>query len=168
MKIIASAALALFVAVTTGCAASADTDEALGTTTQAQTREHILLARQRFTNDMTSLARSMGTSDGRIVFPDADRSSLTLVADDIVYVAGTSVEKGKTRFMKCQDIGEKEPVCHIVAPVTDPTAFDCGPGPDGDTSCQCAGVLDCFDMILSDACVEGTVSCDGASCTCDF
>jgi hypothetical protein len=153
-------ALALVAAslVAAGCAANPEDDASTGATSQAQTREHILLARQV---GLTTLARSMGTADGRIVLVDDAGSSRSLVVDRVVYTAGASIY-ASSRTELCEVSRAGLASCRELAAAPDATELQC----DG-LHCSCIGKDDCLTMIYADVCRELTLECSNGGCSCE-
>lgn len=147
--------------VATGCAATAedtsDESTSLGTTAQAQTKEHILLARQV---GLTTLARSMGTRDGRIVVIDAAGAQKSFVMDGVVYTAGAPVYES-SRPELCAQTRTGLASCSTIAAAQDATSYECGVG-----ACECYDMIDCIDMVLTGPCDDGTLVCSSGGCTC--
>jgi hypothetical protein len=153
------ALVASFVAVT-GCAANSEDTESVETTAQAQTKEHILLARQV---GFTAVARSMGTADGRIVVADAAGAEQSFVLDRVVYVAGAPVYES-SRYELCTESRAGLTSCSDLAASPDVTrAHECD-----EDACWCEGALNCAGMLISGACDGGTVDCSDKACVCTF
>jgi hypothetical protein len=132
------------------------------------------------THDISFLMAEFGAMDGSMTSTDGDGFSRVLATSGMRPVKIVTPGAASTRLPKrfsvawCREasngvlFGCKAPDYPFAPPPTGETEYDCGPDMAGNTFCGCAGLLDCVDMIVSGACVDGTLECTDDSCTCDF
>lgn len=134
------------------------------------------------THDIHVLMAEFGAMDGSLTSVDGNDFSRVLTTGGMRPVRITTPGAGgaTTRLPKrfsvawCREasngalFGCKAPDYPFAHPPTGETEYECGPNPSGSTVCGCSGVLDCVEMVVSGACVEGTLECSGGSCSCDF
>lgn len=116
---------------------------------------------------LRALAAEFGDSFGHIVSTDANGQPVVLarlVRVYEVYTAGDQIYVND-QFALCHEdqaggLSSCEPL--------DPGLGDytCGWN-EIQSWCSCEGFYDCFDMITSGPCDEGTIVCDGQGCECD-
>lgn len=129
------------------------------------------------THDIHFLMAEFGAMDGSMTSSDGNDVSRVLATGGTKPVKfSTGAARLPKRFSVawCREasngalFGCKAPDYPFAPPPTGETEYECGPNMSGTTVCGCTGVLDCVDMIVSGACVEGTLECSSGSCSCDF
>lgn len=117
------------------------------------------------TRDLATLARSLPAADGHIVLVDASGAPRLLATAGRAYVAGHAVAVNAS-FALCQQGRTGLNDC-LTMPAPTPADYECGAGPNGDTSCSCGSVFDCIQLISDGAC-EGALTCTTDGCVCSF
>lgn len=132
------------------------------------------------THDISFLMAEFGAMDGSMTSTDGDGFSRVLATGGAKPVKLTTPGSGTTRLPKrfsvawCREasngalFGCKAPDYPFAPPPTGETEYECGPNMSGNTVCGCTGMFDCIDMVVSGACVEGSLECSGESCSCNF